>query len=152
MIKLLAQQIHQIYIIFYSFRIFITFHSYIDDVNSHKHSTAASQINKKLWSSEMKIFGKLLWVPCHLMTLWEWKQALTDDWTHISPSENNKKDGTQPHHDDDDNVVVVDVLVFFSRSPSCDVTKTKWQMKLMISRLLMLGLLLLMILLPLEAS
>ena len=22
--------------------------------------------------------------PCHLMTLWEWKQPLTDDWTHIS--------------------------------------------------------------------
>ena len=21
---------------------------------------------------------------CHLMTLWEWKQPLTDDWTHIS--------------------------------------------------------------------
>ena len=89
--------------------------------------------------------------PCHLMTLWKWKQQPVTRWLDSYITQNNKKDGTQPH-DDDDNVVVVDALVFFSQSPSCDVTKTKWQMKLMISRLLMLGLLLLMILLPLEAS
>ena len=42
--------------------------------------------------------------PCHLMTLWKWKQQPVTRWLDSYITQNNKKDGTQPH--DDDNVVV----------------------------------------------